>query len=48
MKPGVTSFWQVSGRSDIRTFEDRINLGLCYTRNWNLSLDTKVLLRTIP
>ena len=48
MKPGVTGLWQVSGRSDIREFEEWINLDLTYIDNWSLSLDAKILLRTIP
>lgn len=48
MKPGVTGLWQVSGRSDIRDFEEWINLDLAYIDNWSLSLDAKILLRTIP
>ena len=48
MKPGVTGLWQVSGRSDIRNFEEWINLDLAYIDNWSLSLDAKILLRTIP
>jgi len=48
MKPGVTGLWQVSGRNDIRDFEEWINLDLAYIDNWSLSLDAKILLRTIP
>ncbi len=48
MKPGVTGLWQVSGRNDIKSFEDWINLDLAYIDNWCLSLDAKILLRTIP
>ena len=48
MKPGVTGLWQVSGRSDIQNFEEWISLDLSYIDNWSLSLDAKILLRTIP
>jgi len=48
MKPGVTGLWQVSGRNDIRNFEEWINLDLAYIDNWSLSLDAKILLKTIP
>lgn len=48
MKPGVTGLWQVSGRSDIRNFEEWINLDLSYIDNWSLSLDARILFRTIP
>ena len=48
MKPGVTGLWQVSGRNEISRFEDWTNLDLAYIDNWSLSLDAKILLRTIP
>jgi exopolysaccharide biosynthesis polyprenyl glycosylphosphotransferase len=48
MKPGVTGLWQVSGRNDIPTFEEWISLDLAYIDNWSLSLDAKILFRTIP
>jgi exopolysaccharide biosynthesis polyprenyl glycosylphosphotransferase len=48
MKPGVTGLWQVSGRNDIKSFEDWINLDLSYIDNWSLSLDARILLRTVP
>ena len=44
--PGITGWWQVSGRSDkpstLHTQED-----LYYIRNYSLLLDLKILLRTI-
>jgi exopolysaccharide biosynthesis polyprenyl glycosylphosphotransferase len=45
--PGLTGLWQVSGRSDV-PFHDMVRLDLHYIRNWSLSLDMKILLRTIP
>jgi exopolysaccharide biosynthesis polyprenyl glycosylphosphotransferase len=48
MKPGVTGLWQVSGRNDIPSFEEWMALDLAYIDNWSLSLDAKILLRTIP
>jgi|GEM_PF-60696 len=47
VKPGITGLWQVSGRSGL-TFEEMIKLDLYYIRNWSLSNDLKILLRTIP
>jgi len=45
--PGMTGLWQVSGRSAV-SFHDMVRLDLQYIRNWSLSLDLSILLRTIP
>jgi len=45
--PGLTGLWQVSGRSEV-PFHDMVRLDLHYIRNWSLSLDIEILLRTIP
>ncbi len=47
VRPGITGMWQVSGRSDT-TFADYVHHDLFYVDNWTLSLDVKILLRTIP
>lgn len=47
MKPGITGLWQVSGRSDL-SFEEWMKLDLEYVDEWSLSLDFKILLRTLP
>ncbi len=44
---GLTGLWQVSGRSDIRDFEDVVNLDLKYIDNWSLRMDIKIILKTI-
>jgi lipopolysaccharide/colanic/teichoic acid biosynthesis glycosyltransferase len=46
--PGITCLWQVSGRSEISDFADWAKLDLEYIRTWNLWLDIRILLRTIP
>lgn len=46
-KPGLTGLWQVSGRSDIRDFEEVVKLDTQYISNWNLGLDVKILIKTI-
>jgi lipopolysaccharide/colanic/teichoic acid biosynthesis glycosyltransferase len=46
--PGITCIWQVAGRSDIRDFDEWAALDMQYIRNWNLALDCKILLQTIP
>jgi Undecaprenyl-phosphate galactose phosphotransferase WbaP len=46
VKPGMTGFWQIQGRS-ILSFEERIFLDEYYIRNWSLWLDVIILLKTI-
>ena len=48
MKPGLTCLWQVSGRSDVRSFQEWVRLDLQYIDQWSLRLDLLLLLRTIP
>lgn len=45
--PGLTGMWQVSGRSDIKNFDEVVKLDLQYIDNWSLSLDFKILLQTV-
>jgi lipopolysaccharide/colanic/teichoic acid biosynthesis glycosyltransferase len=45
--PGITGLWQVSARRD-PSFETNVMLDLEYINNWSLSLDIKILLKTIP
>ena len=45
--PGLTGMWQVSGRSDIKDFEEVVKLDLKYIDHWTLSLDIKIILQTI-
>lgn len=47
-KPGLTGLWQVSGRANIKDFNDVIALDFTYIRNWNLLMDIKIILKTIP
>ena len=47
MKPGITGMWQVSGRSDIKNFEDVVKLDCSYIDNWSLGLDIKILFKTV-
>jgi lipopolysaccharide/colanic/teichoic acid biosynthesis glycosyltransferase len=46
VKPGITCLWQVSGRNDIRDFDDWVRLDLEYIRRWSLQLDFWILMRT--
>lgn len=45
--PGISGLWQVSGRSNIG-YTQRAKLDASYVRNWTLSLDLSILLRTLP
>ena len=47
MTPGLTGLWQVSGRSEIDNFDDVVKYDLQYIDNWSLTLDIRILLRTV-
>lgn len=44
-KPGLTGYWQTSGRSDT-TFEKRLELESFYSIHCGLKLDTKIFFKT--
>ncbi|WP_373604885.1 MULTISPECIES: sugar transferase [Bacillus cereus group] len=46
VKPGLTGYWQVSGRSDVG-YPERVDLELYYVYNASLWLDIKILLLTV-
>ncbi len=48
MRPGLTCTWQVSGRNDIKNFENWVKLDLEYIDNWSLWRDIWLVFRTIP
>ncbi|MEK7550177.1 MAG: sugar transferase [Patescibacteria group bacterium] len=45
VKPGVTGFWQVSGRSEIN-FDKRIEMDAYYARKKSLLLDILIIVKT--
>ncbi len=47
VKPGVTGLWQVTARRD-PSFDTNMALDLEYIENWNVVLDLKILLKTVP
>lgn len=47
VKPGITGMWQVSGRSNITDFEEVVRLDTQYISQWSISLDIKILFKTI-
>ncbi len=48
MKPGLTCLWQISGRNEVKSFEQWVRMDLEYIDNWSLWLDARILLRTVP
>ena len=46
-RPGITGLWQISGRNDIKEFDEVVRLDLEYIDNWSLLLDFKIIMRTI-
>ena len=46
VKPGVTGWWQVSGRSEV-FYPERCDLELYYVENYSLGLDFKIILLTV-
>jgi exopolysaccharide biosynthesis polyprenyl glycosylphosphotransferase len=47
IRPGLTGLWQVSGR-DQSSFDEWMKLDIQYIDKWSLSLDLKLIMRTIP
>jgi lipopolysaccharide/colanic/teichoic acid biosynthesis glycosyltransferase len=45
VKPGLTGYWQVSGRSE-RTYEEMVRLDIEYANRRSLGLDLSILLKT--
>lgn len=45
--PGLTGFWQVSGKNRT-TFSEMIQMDLYYAQNMSLMLDIGILLKTVP
>jgi len=46
MKPGMTGWWQVSGRNRL-SFQERIECDMYYINNWSIGLDMLILFKTI-
>ena len=46
VKPGITGLWQVSGRNTL-SFDQWVKLDLKYIDNWTLTMDLKILFKTI-
>lgn len=46
VKPGITGYWQISGRNDV-DYSKRVKMVSWYIRNWSLWLDFYILYKTI-
>ncbi|MCU5067234.1 sugar transferase [Bacillus pacificus] len=46
VKPGITGYWQVSGRSDVG-YPERVDLELYYVYNQSIVFDFKILIMTV-
>lgn len=46
IRPGVTGFWQVNGRSRL-SYADRVRLDLAYISGWSLGLDVNIVVKTL-
>lgn len=47
MTPGLTGLWQISGRSDIKDFDEVVKLDMQYIDNWSILTDIKILILTV-
>jgi lipopolysaccharide/colanic/teichoic acid biosynthesis glycosyltransferase len=45
VRPGITGWWQVMGRSNL-SFQERIRLELYYVSHWSLWLDLYIFIKT--
>lgn len=46
VKPGITGYWQINGRSAL-DYEDRVRLDGAYVTSWSLKLDCVILAKTL-
>ena len=43
----ITGMWQVNGRSNVKTFEEVVQMDVEYIDNWSIFMDFKILLKTV-
>ncbi len=46
VKPGITGYWAVNGRSNT-TYEERVNMEVYYVENYSLKLDAQIFFKTV-
>ena len=47
VKPGITGYWQVEGRSDVEDYEERVKMDEWYIKNQSFWLDLKIIFKTV-
>lgn len=47
VKPGITGEWQVNGRSQVKNFEEIVDMDLNYQAKWSIGYDIQLILKTI-
>jgi len=47
IKPGITGLWQVSGRNQIKDFDEVADLDIHYIDEWSLWLDVRIIFKTV-
>ena len=47
IKPGITGMWQVSGRSEIKDFDQIVELDTIYIDKWSIWFDFKIMFKTV-
>ena len=47
IKPGITGMWQVSGRSEIKDFDQIVELDTIYIDKWSIWFDFKIMFMTV-
>jgi lipopolysaccharide/colanic/teichoic acid biosynthesis glycosyltransferase len=47
VKPGITGEWQANGRSNVKDFEEIVQMDLDYQRKWSVAYDLSLLLKTL-
>jgi lipopolysaccharide/colanic/teichoic acid biosynthesis glycosyltransferase len=45
VKPGLTGYWQISGRQEV-DYAERVRMDVHYVQNWSIWLDMKIILKT--
>jgi sugar transferase EpsL len=48
VKPGVTGWSQIHYSPRDKTWDEKLAEDVWYVRNWSLTLDARILIRTIP